>query len=82
MCPIMDLPMIEREPLDPVRADYKIREARVRKRIFEMVKAGCCEPCRGSGSSEETQNPARFQLINASNSQGSGALLSSDAPHA
>jgi hypothetical protein len=31
--------LIEREPLDPVRADYKIREARVRKRIFEMVKA-------------------------------------------
>jgi hypothetical protein len=27
------------------------------------------------------RNPARFQLISKSNSQGSGALLSSDAPH-
>jgi transcriptional regulator with XRE-family HTH domain len=32
-------PMIKRETLEFVRAYYKIREARVRKCIFEMVKA-------------------------------------------
>jgi transcriptional regulator with XRE-family HTH domain len=32
-------PMIKRETLELVRAYYKIREPRVRKRIFEMVKA-------------------------------------------
>ena len=31
--------MIKCETLDLVRAYYMIREARVRKRIFEMVKA-------------------------------------------
>ena len=31
--------LIKRETLELVRAYYKIREARVRKRIFEMVKA-------------------------------------------
>ncbi len=33
-------PLIKRETLELVRAYYKIREDRVRKRIFEMVKAG------------------------------------------
>jgi transcriptional regulator with XRE-family HTH domain len=32
-------PLIKRETLELVRAYYKIREAQVRKRIFEMVKA-------------------------------------------
>ena len=32
-------PLIKRETLELVRGYYKIREARVRKRIFEMVKA-------------------------------------------
>ena len=32
-------PLIKRETLELVRAYYKIREARVRKRTFEMVKA-------------------------------------------
>ena len=32
-------PMLKRETLELVRAYYKIRESRVRKRIFEMVKA-------------------------------------------
>src|SRR5476649_1631622 len=32
-------PLIKRETLELVRAYYKIRETRVRKRIFEMVKA-------------------------------------------
>ena len=32
-------PLIKRETLELVRAYYKIREGRVRKRIFEMVKA-------------------------------------------
>src|SRR5262245_24318233 len=32
-------PLIKRETLELVRSYYKIREARVRKRIFEMVKA-------------------------------------------
>ena len=32
-------PLIKRETLELVRAYYKIREVRVRKRIFEMVKA-------------------------------------------
>jgi hypothetical protein len=32
-------PLIKRETLELARAYYKIREARVRKRIFEMVKA-------------------------------------------
>ena len=32
-------PLIKRETLELVRAYYKIREAKVRKRIFEMVKA-------------------------------------------
>src|SRR5215467_11922266 len=31
-------PLIKRETLEFVRAYYKIRESRVRKRIFEMVK--------------------------------------------
>jgi hypothetical protein len=31
--------MIKRETLELVRAYYKIRKSRVRKRIFEMVKA-------------------------------------------
>ena len=32
-------PLIKRETLELVRAYYKIREDRVRRRIFEMVKA-------------------------------------------
>ena len=32
-------PLVRRETLELVRAYYKIRETRVRKRIFEMVKA-------------------------------------------
>jgi len=32
-------PLIKRETLELVRAYYKIREGRVRKRIYEMVKA-------------------------------------------
>ena len=32
-------PLIKRETLELVRAYYKIREDRIRKRIFEMVKA-------------------------------------------
>jgi transcriptional regulator with XRE-family HTH domain len=32
-------PLVKRETLELVRAYYKIRESRVRKRIFEMVKA-------------------------------------------
>src|SRR5690242_15367829 len=32
-------PLIKRETLELMRAYYKIREDRVRKRIFEMVKA-------------------------------------------
>ena len=32
-------PFIKRETLELVRAYYKIRESRVRKRIFEAVKA-------------------------------------------
>jgi hypothetical protein len=32
-------PLIKRETLELVRAYYKIREDRVRKRVFEMVKA-------------------------------------------
>ena len=32
-------PLVKRETLELVRAYYKIREGRVRKRIFEMVKA-------------------------------------------
>jgi transcriptional regulator with XRE-family HTH domain len=32
-------PMIKRETLELVRAYYKIREARVRRRLFETVKA-------------------------------------------
>jgi transcriptional regulator with XRE-family HTH domain len=32
-------PLIKRETLELVRAYYKIREARVRKRIYEMVRA-------------------------------------------
>ena len=32
-------PLVKRETLELVRAYYKIRESRVRRRIFEMVKA-------------------------------------------
>ena len=32
-------PMVKRETLELVRSYYKIRKGRVRKRIFEMVKA-------------------------------------------
>jgi hypothetical protein len=34
-----DVKLIKRETLELVRAYYKIREGRVRKRIFAMVKA-------------------------------------------
>jgi hypothetical protein len=45
-----------------VRAYYKIREARVRKRIFEMVKAvGAASHAEVLG---QPQSPAYFQLIN------------------
>jgi transcriptional regulator with XRE-family HTH domain len=38
-------PLIKRETLELVRAYYKIRAGRVRKRIFEMVKAmGAASP--------------------------------------
>ncbi len=42
-------PLIKRETLELVRGYYKIREAGVRKRIFEMVKA------IGSASTAETR---------------------------
>ncbi len=37
--PLEPDPLIKRETLELVRAYYKIREGRVRKHIFEMVKA-------------------------------------------
>lgn len=37
--PLEQDPLIKRETLELARAYYKIRETRVRKRIFEMVKA-------------------------------------------
>src|SRR5258708_6024922 len=43
-------PLIKRETLELVRAYYKIRESRVRKRIFEMVKAvGAASPSKTTG---------------------------------
>jgi hypothetical protein len=45
----------------------------VRKRIFEMVKAmGAASHAEVLGGRKGAQNPARFQLINESNSQGCG----------
>lgn len=44
-------PLIKRETLELVRAYYKIREARVRKNIFEMVKA--------VGASNAAEAPAK-----------------------
>ena len=54
-------PMIKRETLELVRAYYKIREGRVRKRIFEMVKAtGAASHARVLGGRKQrkpTQTP-------------------------
>ena len=35
-------PMVKRETLELVRAYYKIRESRVRKRVFAAPDAPCC----------------------------------------
>ena len=47
-------PLIKRETLELVRAYYKIREARVRKRIFETVKAvGAASHAEAMGGSRK-----------------------------
>ena len=47
-------PLIKRETLELVRAYYKIREARVRKRIYEMVRAlGAASHAEVLGSSKK-----------------------------
>ena len=54
-------PMIKRETLELVRAYYKIREGRVRKRIFEMVKAvGGGEPYRGAQLPQKGAKPGEL----------------------
>ena len=59
-------PLIKRETLELVRAYYEIREGRVRKRIFEMVKAvGAASHAEVLGGRKGTQDPARVQLVAA-----------------
>jgi transcriptional regulator with XRE-family HTH domain len=53
-------PLIKRETLELVRAYYKIRESRVRKRIFEMVKAV------GAASHSELMNGRKKQQLGRS----------------
>jgi transcriptional regulator with XRE-family HTH domain len=53
-------PLIKRETLELVRAYYKIREGRVRKRIFEMVKAV------GAASHSELMNGRKKQQLGRS----------------
>ena len=49
-------PLIKRETLELVRAYYKVREARVRKRIFEMVKAvGAASHAEALGGRKQRQ---------------------------
>ena len=54
-------PLIKRETLELVRAYYKIREGRVRKRIFEMVKAtGAASHAKVLGGRKAAQNQPRL----------------------
>jgi hypothetical protein len=45
-----------------VRAYYKIREGRVRKRIFDGQGRGCGEPCRGAGLQTQ-ERLAKLDLV-------------------
>ena len=60
---------------------YELREDPVQAHLRDGRGRGRGQPHRGPGQPQRTPNPARFQLINESNSQGSGALLSSDTAH-
>ena len=53
-------------------ATYELCEDRLRKRIFEMVKAVGAASHAGAGRPQGAQNPARFQLIDARNSHRCG----------
>ncbi|NIA72161.1 helix-turn-helix transcriptional regulator [Pelagibius litoralis] len=46
-------PLVKRETLELVRAYYKIEDASVRKRLFEMTKALASASGRDSGKSED-----------------------------
>jgi len=53
-------PMVKRETLQLVRAYYKIRQGRVRKRIFEMVKAvGAAGNALGLGEAKARKGMAK-----------------------
>jgi len=53
-------PLIKRETLELMRAYYKIREDRVRKRIFEMVKAvGAVSHAEALGGSKHRKSAQR-----------------------
>ncbi|MEA2913927.1 MAG: hypothetical protein QOJ15_6008 [Bradyrhizobium sp.] len=66
-------PLIKRETLELVRAYYKVRESRVRKRhLRDGQGGGRRQPCRGAGRPQGTQNPARFQLMASMDDQGCG----------
>lgn len=53
-------PMVKRETLQLVRAYYKIHQGRVRKRIFEMVKAvGAANNARVLGGGKDRKGMAK-----------------------
>ena len=57
-------PLIKRETLELVRAYYKIREGRVRKRIFEMVKAvGAASHSEPMGRPKKQTAPNRARAV-------------------
>ena len=64
-------PPIKRETLELVRAYYKICEGRVRKRIFEMVKAVAASHAEGLAA-ERQQSAAR--LIHSQRHPGAAPL--------
>jgi hypothetical protein len=73
-------PLMKRELLELVRSFYKIREVRVRKRLFEMVKAaGAAGPAEVLARPKGQQLQARFQLIRVKTIGGSRTRGVTDA---
>ena len=75
-------PLIKRETLELVRAYYKIREDRVRKRIFEMVKAvGAASHAEVLGGRKSRHlglrhpHPPGIQTIEGESVRGQGAIV-------
>ena len=63
-------PLVKRETLELVRGYYKIEDRRLRKRIFEMVKAVGASQGNGSGARNGSLNGSR---ASAKRRRGAGA---------